>query len=361
MARQAERGGNPGSAQNAAMLLKVAQTMSKLGVAPLPRNYELFYEALAGHQPALLQDMTALGSGATQAQLDQIGTRHNLVAHSALAAEKARASAAGAVAELAKKLQTNIETKKSFSASLQAFLDRLDADPVVGMSDFASDATRFGYAAAALLKEEQAFALQVEEIAGQLRDTTADIDASRKALTRDPVTGLPNRTAFSMRLASLFGEDADQCPSALVLVTIDGLQDIGENHGSGPVVKLLKKLAPVFKKSIKKNDFVARIAHDEFAFVFNDVSADNAAVIAGRIRASIEAIEIALPDRAFTRKTVSLSAGIAMSRSATGPADLFQLADLALKAVLANGGSDLLVFSEAIGGQARKSCGSFVA
>lgn len=361
MAGQTEQDGMRGSAQNAALLLKIAQTMAKLGISPLPRNYELFYEALSGQSRSLSRELAALGAGASQAQLDAIGTRHNLVGHAPLAAEKARAGAADAIAELQLRLQKNIATKTRFSESLQAFIARLESDPVTGMSDFTNDAVRFGYAATALLKEEQAFAGMVESISGQLRDTSADLAASRKALTRDPVTGLPNRTAFSLRLASLFGEDTDDGASALVLVTIDGLQALGESHGKVPVEKLLRKLAPLFKKSIKKNDFVARIGSDEFAFIFNDLSADNAATIAARIRASVEAIEITLPGRAFTKSAVSLSAGIAMSQSATGATDLYQQADLALKAVRAEGGSGVLVFSSAIGSQAGKSRWSFVA
>ncbi|OJG00726.1 GGDEF domain-containing protein [Pararhizobium antarcticum] len=361
MAVQAERDGTSGAAQNAALLLKVAQTMSKLGIAPLPRNYELFYEALCGQAPALSRDISALVPGVSQAQLDQIGTRHGLVGHSMLAADKARTGAAETIATLSKSLQKHITKKETFAASLQAFIARLESDPVVGMSDFADDAHRFGHAAAALLKEERAFAGAVEEMAGQLRDTTISLDASRKALTRDPVTGLPNRAAFSTRLASLFSDEVDASPSALILVSIDGLLELGENHGPGVIDKVLKKLAPLFKKSIKKNDFVGRIASDEFAFLFGDVSADNASAIAGRFQASVAAIEIALPGRAFTRQAVTLSAGIAMSQSATGAADLFQQADLALKTVRANGGAGLLVFSSAIGSQSRKSRGSFVA
>ncbi len=361
MAGQAERDGTRNQAQNAALLLKVAQTMAKLGVSPLPRNYELFYEALCGQSAALSRDLAALGAGAAQAQLDAIGERHNLLGHAALAAEKARAGAAGAIAELQTKLQKSVEAKSRFSESLQTFIARLESDPVTGMSDFVDDAVRFGYAATALLREEQAFAGMLDDISGQLRNTGADLAASRKALTRDPITGLPNRTAFSLRLASLFTEDTDVCGSALILVTIDGLQALGESHGKAPVEKLLKKLAALFRKSIKKNDFVARLGSDEFGFIFEDLSADNASTIAARIRASVEAIETALPNRAFTKSTVSLSAGIAMGESATGATDLYQQAELALKAARADGGSGVLVFSSAIGSQAGKSRRSFVA
>ena len=35
--------------------------------------------------------------------------------------------------------------------------------------------------------------------------------------------------------------------------------------------KLLKKLAGLFRKTVKKNDFIARLEADEFAFLFANV------------------------------------------------------------------------------------------
>ena len=55
---------------------QITYAMRSMGVAPIPRNYELFYEAYIGSNPALTRDLAALGSQATQAELDALGTQH---------------------------------------------------------------------------------------------------------------------------------------------------------------------------------------------------------------------------------------------------------------------------------------------
>ncbi|OBZ96168.1 hypothetical protein ADU59_07345 [Pararhizobium polonicum] len=342
-------------AQNAAILLKVAQTMAKLGIAPFPRNYELFYEALCGHNPALTRDAAALGNQPTQSQIEQIGVKHHLTGFTAIAADAIRADTARSIAAMSQTLNGGIAKTEAFAALLRDFIGRLESDPVAGMSDFADDAGRLRDAVSVFEREERAFAATMNETAAQLGNLRNDIETMRKASMRDPVTGLANRIAFAAKLAALY-DDGNACgPAALALVTVDGLRALAESHGAAVAERTLKKLAPVFRKSVKKNDFVARLGTDEFAFVFHDVSAENAEAIAQRIRASVEDVQIALPNRTFTTQTLSLSTGIAMALTASGSADLFTQAELALRAVHVREKPGVLVFSAAIGGRTAKT------
>ncbi len=47
-----------------------------MGVAPIPRNYELFYEAFIGSNPAFIRELAALGSRANQDEMDAIGQQY---------------------------------------------------------------------------------------------------------------------------------------------------------------------------------------------------------------------------------------------------------------------------------------------
>ena len=51
---------------------------------------------------------------------------------------------------------------------------------------------------------------------------------------------------------------------------------VTEHHGGTVAAKALARLSALFRKSIKKNDFVARVGQQDFAFVCRDVSAENA-------------------------------------------------------------------------------------
>lgn len=52
---------------------KIAQHMARLNVAALPRNYELFHEAIIGLNAGLAQDIAALGPQPQQPMLDELG------------------------------------------------------------------------------------------------------------------------------------------------------------------------------------------------------------------------------------------------------------------------------------------------
>lgn len=354
MANRTRQDGNDHPAQNAAVLLKVAQTMAKLGIAPFPRNYELVYEALCGQNSALTRDVAGLGVHPAQTRIEEIGIKHHLAGFSAAAADTIRADAAHAISALNHGLKNSIAKKEAFAALLDRFIGRLESDPVAGMTDFADDAARLRNAATAFEREERAFAVTMADTVAQLGGIGGEIEAMRKASNRDPITGLANRIAFSARLAALYDDGVAAGPAALALVTVEGLRDLSEDHGGAIAEKALKKLAPVFRKSVKKNDFVARVGADEFAFVFHDVSAENAEAIAQRIRAAVEAMQIALPNRTFTTQSLSLSTGISMALTASGSADLLAQAELALQAVRAGGRPGTLVFSAAIGSRAAK-------
>ncbi|EJZ21832.1 sensory box/GGDEF family protein, partial [Rhizobium sp. Pop5] len=55
---------------------QITYAMRSMGVAPIPRNYELFYEAYIGSNPALTRELAALGSQASQAELDALGAQY---------------------------------------------------------------------------------------------------------------------------------------------------------------------------------------------------------------------------------------------------------------------------------------------
>ena len=346
--------GDGGNLEQNAILLKVTQAMARLGVAACPRNYELFHMALSGRNSALTRDMAALGGHPDQAVLDQVGIKYHLPGFLALAGETIRMDMARSVSALSRSLGEDIGRKQGFAGALRDFISRLETDPVAGMSDFAEEAGRLRDAAAAFERAERAAIERLSEALAELGRLHEDAEVLRKAATRDPVTGLANRAAFSARLLDLYDGETAAAGSSLAVVTIEGLREMGERHGQAVADRALKKLAPLFRKSVKKNDFVARLAKDQFAFLLHDASADNAVAIAGRIRASVEALTFSLPERAFTTQSLSLSAGIAVTGTAAGGVDLLAQAELALQAARAAGRPDALVFSAAIGSRTGK-------
>src|SRR5690606_9521926 len=58
------------------LINQIIYAVRSMGVAPIPRNYQLFYEAYIGSNPDLTRDLAALGSRASQDELDELAHRH---------------------------------------------------------------------------------------------------------------------------------------------------------------------------------------------------------------------------------------------------------------------------------------------
>ncbi|WDZ77742.1 GGDEF domain-containing protein [Ensifer adhaerens] len=321
--------------------------MSAHGIAALPRNYELFYEALSGRLPQLSRELAALGLNPPQDSLDALGLKHHLVSHAALAADRARAAAQETLAGMASKLKLALAQKQTFKTELDRFTGRLADDPVVGLSEFADDAARLRETAGHLLNQENALQHALEASAQRMAEFEEDLAESRRSLTRDLATGLPNRLALTAKLDSLLETEQTDQPIALLLVFVDGLREMAEHHGGTVASKALAKLSALFRKSIKKNDFVARVGQQEFAFVCRDVSVENAEAIARRLCQSVQDVKVTLPGRAHTAETLSLAAGITIAQPASTSADLMTEAELALAG--ARDGAGILSYSAALG------------
>ncbi|HXV30089.1 MAG TPA: GGDEF domain-containing protein, partial [Sinorhizobium sp.] len=316
-----------------------------LGVAALPRNYELIYEALSGHIPQLAADLAAIGPAPTQERLDELGIRHNLISHSRIAADRARAEAQDMLATLAAELRLALAQRHGFNEQLTRFSSRLSSDPVVAFSEFAEEAARLRDAAGQLSNEEGAVSTAIDLATQRLGKLEGDLKESRKPLTLDRMTGLPNQAALSKKLAEVFEAPRPDRSLALVIASVDGLKDLEEHHGRAVAEKALRRLSAVLRRSIKKGDFVARFSPQVFAFLCNDVNAENAEAIARRIQKVIANLPI-VPAGRVTSERLCFSAGIALSERATCPLDLLRQAEFALAAARTEKGGGIRAYAE---------------
>lgn len=122
---------------------------------------------------------------------------------------------------------------------------------------------------------------------------------------RDALTALPNRAAFLEARRPVFGRSGASATS-LVLLNIDHFREINGKYGPTAGNKALRRLAALFRKTIKKDDFVARIGGNEFAFLFAGVSQNTAEAIAERLRQNVEALRFVTSEGDGEHLTVSI-------------------------------------------------------
>lgn len=104
----------------------------------------------------------------------------------------------------------------------------------------------------------------------------------------DALTGLYNARGLEARLLVEIARTARyQSPLSLLLIDLDRLKDINDNHGHYAGQSALRDVAAAIRAELRASDIGARWGGDEFAVVAPNTSTGSAWAMAERIRAAI--------------------------------------------------------------------------
>ncbi|TCR93004.1 GGDEF domain-containing protein [Rhizobium sp. BK376] len=324
-------------------LQKIGHYMAKLKVQGLPRNYQLFHEALFGHNREIAAEIGALGSNPSQPMLDEIGLKHRLVSHCGLVADKSNADAAAMLREVASQLNEGLQKKQGFMRAVETVAHSVAEDQNQSLAQFTAEMDFLNASLTNLMLYETELTEKLKDEMEKLEALESGNAAIRAAAATDRITGLPNQIALINRLTDLY-EDGREAGTALFLVDIDDFRAFNNKYGPQPANHLLKKLGMVFRKSVKKNDFVARLGGDDFSFIFSDVGTEDALAIATRLRASVEENLVYATSDKTDPGRLTISIGIALGTDASSAAQLMGHAEKALTAAQANRRKPIQIF-----------------
>ncbi|GGH95686.1 putative bifunctional diguanylate cyclase/phosphodiesterase [Arthrobacter liuii] len=172
----------------------------------------------------------------------------------------------------------------------------------------------------------------------------------QKMAMQDPLTGLANRSALLEALrtaldarAGADGEPTEEGP-AILLIDLDAFKSINDSLGHTAGDQVLVTVGERLRNAVRVSDVVARLGGDEFAIVMPSASADQAAIVAHRILASLnEPIE--LPGRSVR---CGASIGLSVGSEGQSPEDMLMEADVAMYASKAEGQNRLHRFEPAL-------------
>jgi diguanylate cyclase (GGDEF)-like protein len=169
--------------------------------------------------------------------------------------------------------------------------------------------------------------LVVAAVAGVLhvrrlhRDLRRSRDRHRRALRRDPLTGVATRAALRDRLEALDGSDG----YAVLVVDLDEFAAVNERHGETVGDQVLAEVARRIVRCARSADVVGRLDGDAFAVVRAGRATDD--VLAGWVEQVLAAVRAPLVLTDGTRFTVTASAGRASSAAGMRPLAVVRAAE----------------------------------
>jgi diguanylate cyclase (GGDEF)-like protein len=176
--------------------------------------------------------------------------------------------------------------------------------------------------------EKRDLYLALERANARLREVNEKL---KRTLVTDEKTHLFNYRHFCERAAEEF-KRAGRYESDLscLMLDLDGFKKINDTLGHLRGDRLLRETGRVLRESARETDFVARHGGDEFAILCPHTDAEQAAVLAERIRRAV-AERAFLEEEGPLKLTMSLgSATWPRQRSIRSAQDLIEAADAAL-------------------------------
>ena len=154
-------------------------------------------------------------------------------------------------------------------------------------------------------------------------------EALDQRASTDPLTGLPNRSTFESRLASLSGYyDRYARPFSVIALDVDFFKKVNDTWGHEAGDRVLQHVAELLTATVRDVDLPARLGGEEFVVLLPETTLRQAAEAAERIRRSLELRRVNWKGQMLS---VTASLGVAACPDSTAvPAEVLGQADAAL-------------------------------
>lgn len=167
----------------------------------------------------------------------------------------------------------------------------------------------------------------------------------RALMLRDGLTGLLNHTTIKERLIQEVARAERQgIPLSLAILDLDAFKRVNDTYGHPAGDRVLKSLAQLLVRRLRRSDIVGRYGGEEFAVILPNTAAAEAAVLMDSLRSSFERIRHRASGTEFSN---TFSCGVSSCPACPTPAALTAAADRALYAAKAGGRNRVSIWLDA--------------
>lgn len=323
----------------------VVTMLRQMGVIGLPRNYEIFYEALAGSNPRLSLEVLALSERPTQEQLDALSRKYFAQNNGHGIVDQARE----AVAQGLEDVVAILRKERGHLEKYGQILDQTSGG-LTGRDSLTKDLLQkivgvMSTATAATIDQGKRATTMLDKKSVELDSLKSKLEEYKRLADTDPLTHIWNRRAFDRKIAELYDSKRAILFNALILADIDWFKEINDRYGHPTGDKILQIIADIFRTGIREDMFVARTGGEEFALIIEGTTEQAAFELADTIRVTIEQSSFVSPQSGIACGSVTVSMGLCMAAEASSADDLYAKADRALYRSKLDGRNRVTAFS----------------
>jgi diguanylate cyclase (GGDEF)-like protein len=176
--------------------------------------------------------------------------------------------------------------------------------------------------------------LKIKTLQDHLKESNRRL---RQLALTDPLTELNNRRHLMETMESEFERSRrTNDPLALLMVDLDHFKNVNDSYGHQQGDAVLRAIALEIRRQLRPYDTAARFGGEEFALLLPKTSADDAMMVAERLRQSISNIQFT---GTISELNMTASFGVAITPhpGINSIEDLIRLADDAMYAAKNNG------------------------
>ncbi len=282
------------------------------GLAPIPKNYAVFYAYTFGaHEPLARCVDRLIERSCTISDYDlaEIFEQH-------LRSDESPQDQGRLQQGVESEVETALSHLKEGAARNERFtilLDEVEQElPNVTAADNLEGTVLH------LARENRIMAHHSRELATKLnashqkiRELNEMLNAAQRQSREDPMTGLANRRAFDAEIA-LEAERAVQCGTSLCLALcdLDHFKQVNDRFGHVVGDSVIRHFSGLLRQMSGSDFFVARYGGEEFAILMPDQTVEAAAKFCERIRARLESTRLIVRNTRQQLGAVTASFGI---------------------------------------------------
>ena len=118
------------------------------------------------------------------------------------------------------------------------------------------------------------------------------VEALQHLASTDPLTGIANRRGGEKHIANEISRaKREKRPLSCIILDIDRFKAVNDTFGHQAGDQLLRDISALIRRTVRAYDILVRWGGEEFLVVLPGVGLDLARVLAGRLRAAVEALD----------------------------------------------------------------------